>query len=133
MPEGLLPAIDPFDFDPILEFFMNKSFSAMLIALVSVAAAQNCLAQSETASSASSVRVIQVATTHQVTPVMTHDVATMIKLSHQAQAQYRRTGSSQDLARVNAMRHELASLGFGRATQPAPAMAADAQLASTGQ
>ncbi|BCO25290.1 hypothetical protein MIZ03_0150 [Rhodoferax lithotrophicus] len=104
---------------------MNKFFSPWLLALVGVAATQSSLAQSDPSAPVSTVPVIQAAATHPVTPVMTHDVATMIKLSHQAQAQYRRTGSSQDLARVNAMRHELASLGFGRATQPAPAVMTD--------
>jgi len=74
--------------------------------------------------------VIQVAARNPVTLVMTHEVATLIKFSHQAQAQYRRSGSPQDLARVKAMQIELASRGFGRATQSAPAMSGDTQLAS---
>ncbi len=56
------------------------------------------------------------------TPVMSHEVATLIQLTHQAEAQYRRSGSPQDLARVRAMRIELASRGFGKSTQVAPAV-----------
>jgi len=47
-------------------------------------------------------------------PVMSHEVATLIQLTHQAEAQYRRSGSPQDLARVRAMRIELAGRGFGK-------------------
>jgi len=108
---------------------MNKSTSSLLLSLVSVLFAGNALAQSAV-SSVAQAGVVQVAVVNPVAPVMTHDIATMIKLSHQAQAQYRRTGSSQDFARVNVMRSELASRGFGRATQAAPAMGVETQLAS---
>ncbi len=106
---------------------MNKSFS--LIALVSVLVAGNALAQSVAAEAPAQPRVIQVAVHNPVAPTMTHEVATLIKFSHQAQAQYRRSGSPQDLARVKATQIELASRGFGRATRAAPIMTADAQLA----
>jgi hypothetical protein len=109
---------------------MNKSISSLLFALVSVAVTGTALADT---AGTESTRVIQVAAANPVTPVMSHDVATIIKLSHKAQAQYRRTGSPQDLARVNAMQVELASRGFGRTTTPAPAMLpATSQLATMG-
>lgn len=108
---------------------MNTSFSTLLVALVSVVSFNAAHAQSASTSEAPA-RVIQVAVTHPEKAVMSHEVATMIKLSHQAQAQYRRTGSTQDLARVNAMRLALAERGFGRATQPAPALQADTQFAA---
>jgi len=108
---------------------MNKSFS--LIALASVMVAGNALAQNAVTEAPAQTRVIQVAVQNPVAPIMTPEVATMIKFSHQAQAQYRRSGSSQDLARVKAMQTELASRGFGRATQAAPAMIADTQLAAS--
>ncbi|MDD2918792.1 hypothetical protein [Rhodoferax sp.] len=107
---------------------MNKSFS--LIALVSVLAAGNALAKNAASEASAQSRVIQVAAQNPVAPTMTHEVATLIKFSHQAQAQYRRSGSAQDLARVKAMQIELASRGFGRATQPAPAMSSDTQMAA---
>lgn len=106
---------------------MNKSLS--LIALISVLTAGNALAQSAATEAPAQTRVIQVAVPNPVAPTMSHEVATLIKFSHQAQAQYRRSGSPQDLARVKAMQIELASRGFGRATQAAPVMTADAQLA----
>lgn len=108
---------------------MNKSISSLLLAIASLAAAGTALAQG--ASTNIQMPVIQVAATKPVTPVMSHETATVIKLTHQAEAQYRRSGSPQDLARVKAMHTELASRGFGRATQPAPAvMANDAQFAA---
>ncbi|MBE0473110.1 hypothetical protein [Rhodoferax sp.] len=106
---------------------MNKHFS--LIALTSVLVAGNALAQNAATETAAQTRVVQVAVHNPVAPTMTHEVATLIKFSHQAQAQYRRSGSPQDLARVKAMQTELASRGFGRATQAAPAMTSDTQLA----
>lgn len=101
---------------------MNKSVSTLLLALVSAATAGNALAQSAATDASSRTRVIQVAVANPVAPIMSHEVATIIKLTHQAEAQYRRTGSPQDLAQVKAMRVELASRGFGRVTRPAPAM-----------
>ncbi len=108
---------------------MNTSFSTLLVAMLSVVSFNAAYAQSASTSEAPA-RVIQVAVTHPEKAVMSHDVASMIKLSHQAQAQYRRTGSAQDLARVNAMRLALAERGIGRATQPAPALQADTQFAA---
>ncbi|OIP15226.1 MAG: hypothetical protein COZ09_11755 [Comamonadaceae bacterium CG_4_10_14_3_um_filter_60_42] len=104
---------------------MNKSFT--LIALISMLAAGNALAQNTAAEAPAQARVIQVAMRNPAAPAMTHEIATLIKFSHQAQAQYRRSGSPQDLARVKAMQTELASRGFGRATQPAPAVTAPVQ------
>ena len=108
---------------------MNKSFS--LIALFSVMVAGNALAQNASTDSVQNTPVVQAAVRHPVAPTMTHEVATLIKFSYQAQAQYRRSGSPQDLARVNAIRIELASRGFGRITQPAPAVIPDALLGSS--
>lgn len=110
---------------------MNKSVSTLLLTLVSVAAAGNALAQSVATDASSQTRVIQVAVPNPVPPIMSHEVATIIKLTHQAEAQYRRTGNPQDLARVKAMRLELASHGFGRVTRPAPAV--DPNLAQFAQ
>ena len=107
---------------------MNKSFS--LIALVCVLVAGNVLAQNASTDSVQNTAVVQAAVRHRVAPTMTHEVATLIKFSHQAQAQYRRSGSPQDLARVNAIHIELASRGFGRITQPALAVSPDAPLGS---
>lgn len=109
---------------------MNKFISSLLLAIVSVAATGSALAQG--VSSNTHMSAIQVAAEKPVAPVMSHEVATVIKLTHQAEAQYRRSGSPQDLARVKAMHTELASRGFGRATQPAPAvMVNDTQFAAT--
>ncbi len=109
---------------------MNKFISSLKFATVSVAAAGSAWAQGASANNL--MPVIQVATAKPVAPIMSHEVATVIKLTHQAEAQYRRSGSPQDLARVKAMHRELASRGFGRATQPAPAvMASDMQFAAT--
>lgn len=109
---------------------MNKTISSLLFAVVSTVAAGTAMA--EGANTAPEARVIQVAAAKQATPVMSHETATVIKLTHQAEAQYRRSGSPQDLARVKAMHTELASRGFGRATQPAPAvMTNDSQFAAT--
>ena len=107
---------------------MNKSYS--LLALVGLLAAGNVFAQN---TPATETPVVQAAVRHPVGPTMSYEVATLIKFTHQAQAQYRRSGSAQDLARVKAMQTELASRGFGRATQAAPAMVADAQFASLAQ
>ncbi|MDO8320733.1 hypothetical protein [Rhodoferax sp.] len=103
---------------------MNKSYS--LLALVCALAAGNVLAQN---APAAQTPVVQAAVRNPVAPIMSHEVATLIKFTHQAQAQYRRSGSPQDLARVKAMQTELASRGFGRTTQDAPAMGVDVQLA----
>lgn len=91
--------------------------------------AGNGLAQNAATETPAQTRVVQVAVHNRVVPTMSHEVTTLIKFSHQAQAQYRRNGSSQDLARVKAMQTKLASRGFGRATQSAPAMTSDTQLA----
>ncbi len=107
---------------------MNKSYS--LLALVSLLAVGNVFAQNTPATDAP---VVQAAVRNPVAPTMSHEVATLIKFTHQAQAQYRRSGSAQDLARVKAMQTELASRGFGRVTQAAPVMGAGAQFASLAQ
>jgi uncharacterized lipoprotein YajG len=96
---------------------MNKRLSSLFIALSTVTLAGTALADS---AAATNPPVIQVATTNPVQPIMSHEVATLIKFTHSAEAQYRRTGSLQDLARVKAMRVELTNRGFGRATQSAP-------------
>lgn len=109
---------------------MHKFISFLMFTIAAVAAAGSAWAQG--ASSNHQMPVIQVATGKQTAPVMSHQTATVIKLTHQAEAQYRRSGSPQDLARVKAMYRELASRGYGPATQPAPAvMADDMQFATT--
>lgn len=108
---------------------MNKSFP--LITLVCALLAGSAMAQNAATEAPAQTRVVQVAVHNPVVPTMTHEVATLIKFSHQAQAQYRRSGSPQDLARVSAVQIELASRGFGRATQAAPAKTTDAQLADS--
>lgn len=99
---------------------MKKSVSALLLALVSVATAGAALAQGDTAGPA--VKTIQVAAVNPEKPVMSYEVASLMQTLQKAQAQHRRTGQPQDLARVEAMRRELASRGFGRVTQTAPVM-----------
>ncbi|NCN71536.1 MAG: hypothetical protein GW928_03855 [Rhodoferax sp.] len=105
---------------------MNSSKSALLLALLSAATLTSAMAQG-TCNNVPE-RVIQVAVTNPTPGIMSHEVASIIALTHKAQAQYRRTGKPQDLARVNAMRAELASRGFGRATQNAPVAGPDAFL-----
>lgn len=105
---------------------MNQSISTLLLALVSVTMTSSALAQSACADAPT--RVIQAAVSHPAAAVMSHEVASIIKLTHQAEAQYRRTGQPQDLARVKVMREELASRGYGRATQNAPAQNPEAML-----
>ena len=109
---------------------MKKSVSAVLT-LLSVTVAANALAESATTNASNRPRVIQVSVANPVAPIMSHEVATIIELTHQAEAKYRRTGSPQDLAQVKALRVELASRGFGRLTRPAPAV--DPKLAQFGQ
>lgn len=102
---------------------MRKSISFML-SVAFVAASGAAVAQSgTTANQASST--VQVASLNSQTPVMSHEVASLMQTMQKAQAQYRKTGQSQDLARVESMRRELASRGFGRVTVSAPAMVAE--------
>jgi hypothetical protein len=108
---------------------MNTSFSSVVFAVVSVVLAGNVMAQSVVVAD-SHTSVVQVAAINPVAPVMTHEVASMIKLTHQAQAQYRRSGNPQDLARVDVMHRELASRGFGRVTQAAPVLMAATPFAA---
>lgn len=109
---------------------MTKTTSTLLLALIGTLTMGSALAQS--ACNNAPERVIQAAVNNPVPGVMTHEVASIIALTQKAQAQYRRSGSPQDLARVNAMRTELASRGFGRITQDAPAIDPNAVvLAST--
>lgn len=101
---------------------MNKSLSLVIFALAGVASTGTALAQSATEVTLS--KPILVAATRTEQPVMSYEVASMIQLLHKAQAQHRRSGQAQDLARVQATRRELASRGYGRATQNAPVMMA---------
>jgi hypothetical protein len=98
---------------------MNKSFTSLL-ALALVATSGLALAESTT-----SPKAIQVAILNTQPPVMSHEVASLMQTMQKAQAQYRRSGQPQDLARVDAVRRERASCGFGKATQSAPVMVAD--------
>jgi len=94
---------------------MNKTFSLVAVALSLFAGA--ALAQSGAPDTLGTKPMTQLAATRPEVPVMTHELATLIKLSQQAQAQYRRSGSPQDLARVKAMQIELTRRGIGHATQ----------------
>ena len=102
---------------------MNKSVSTLLLALVSVATAGAAMAQGDAAAPAT--KIVQVAAINPEKPVMSHEVASLMQAMQKAQAQYRRSGQPQDLARVEAVRRELASRGFGRVTQAAPIMLAE--------
>ncbi len=102
---------------------MNKSVIKTLLAVVAISAAGATLAQSSTAAPA--VKTIQVAAVNTERPVMSHEVAALMQTLQKAQAQHRRSGQTQDLARVEAVRRELASRGFGRVTQAAPVMLAE--------
>lgn len=102
---------------------MNKSLSNLLLAVVAITAAGGASAQSSVV--APTVKTIQVATVNPEQPVMSHEVASLMQTLQKAQAQHRRTGQTQDLARVDAVRRELASRGFGRVTQAAPVMLAE--------
>ncbi|GAB4214853.1 MAG: hypothetical protein Fur007_11780 [Rhodoferax sp.] len=64
-----------------------------------------------------------------VKPTMSYEVAVLMQQTQRAQAQYRRTGSSQDLARVKAMQIELARHGYGRSTQIAPVVQSSTEFA----
>jgi len=108
---------------------MNKSFSSLLLTLLLAVTAGSALAQ-EGATASPVQPVVQVATANPQTPVMSHEVASLMQTLQKAQAQYRRSGNSQDLARVEAVRRELASRGFGRITRPAPVMMAQTQSAN---
>jgi len=102
---------------------MNKSVSTLLLTLVSVATAGAAMAQGSAA--APVAKTIQVAAINPEKPVMSHEVASLMQAMQKAQAQCRRSGQPQDLARVEAVRRELASRGFGRVTQAAPVMLAE--------
>jgi len=101
---------------------MNKSISIATLAFACMAAAGSANAQSATQVPAG--KTIQVAAVRTEQPVMSYEVASLIQFMHKAQAQHRRTGQAQDLARVEAVRRELTSRGFGRSTQSAPVMMA---------
>ncbi|MDD5028202.1 MAG: hypothetical protein PHH58_01680 [Rhodoferax sp.] len=101
---------------------MTKSLSFVLLTLVGVACTGTAIAQSATLNT--SPKVIQVAASNAEKPVMSYQVAALMQTLQKAQAQYRRSGQTQDLARVEAMRRELASRGFGRTTQSAPVLMA---------
>lgn len=107
---------------------MNQPMSFLLLSLSFVATAGHALAEDLAQASNPAGQVIQVAALNTQAPEMTHDVATIMQTLQKAQAQYRRSGNTQDLARVQAVRRELASRGFGRVTTPAPAMIAQADI-----
>lgn len=102
---------------------MRKSISFML-SLAFVTASGAALAQSAATVNQATTSA-QVTSLNSQTPVMSHEVASLMQTMQKAQAQYRRTGQSQDLARVESMRRELASRGFGRVTVSVSAMVAD--------
>jgi hypothetical protein len=100
---------------------MKKQISALFIACACASGTSVAIADTLAAGGAPTV---QLAARKPVTPVMSHEVATLIQITLQAEAQYRRTGSPQDLARVNAMRIELAKRGYKPGTQTAPVVMA---------
>jgi len=113
------------------EFYMNKSLALAFVAFAGVAGA----ASAESALPTATPKAIQVAALRTEQPVMSYEVAALMQTLHKAQAQHRRSGKPQDLARVEATRRELASRGYGRATQTAPVMMAQSgstQDAATG-
>jgi len=98
-----------------------------MLSLVFAATSGAAMAQSGTTANPATTSV-QVVSLNSQTPVMSHEVASLMQTMQKAQAQYRRTGQSQDLARVESMRRELASRGFGRATVSAAVMVADSAV-----
>jgi len=107
---------------------MNKPLSFLLLGLSFAATAGYALADGLVQASNPTGQVIQVAAVNTPAPEMTHEVASIMQTLQKAQAQYRRSGNAQDLARVQAMRRELASRGFGRMTTPAPAVLAQDEM-----
>lgn len=101
---------------------MNKSLSLVVLAVAGVASTGTALAQSAT--EGTTLKPILVAATRTEQPVMSYEVAALMQSLQKAQAQHRRSGQAQDLARVEAARRELASRGYGRLTQSAPVMMA---------
>jgi len=101
---------------------MSKLLSILLLGLSFAAAAGHAMAEGLALASNPTWQVIQVAAVNTPAPEMSHEVATIMQTLKKAQAQYRRSGSAQDFARVQAMHRELASRGYGRATVPAPAL-----------
>lgn len=78
------------------------------------------IAQSIDSGQERQLRHVQAAAPRTEAPSMNHQTAHMIKIKNDAEAKYRRTGNDQDLARVKVMEKEIASRGYGHATQPAP-------------
>jgi len=99
---------------------MNKSVSSLLVCVLCGTGAALSVATPASAAP----KVVQVATVNPEKPVMSHEVASLMQTLQKAQAQHRRTGQAQDLARVEALRRELAQRGYGRITQSAPVMLA---------
>lgn len=102
---------------------MNKPLTKLLLTVACVSLAG--IASAQSGASAPAQKTIQVAAINPEKPVMSYEVASLMQMLQKAQAQHRRTGQAQDLARVEAVRRELASRGFGRATQLAPVMLAN--------
>ncbi|MDD2809429.1 hypothetical protein [Rhodoferax sp.] len=97
---------------------MHKFFT-YVVAILSLAAG-SVMAQSVSPDVIGSQLANHMVAARPEVPTMTYELAMLIKLSHQAQAQYRRSGSPQDWARVKAMQIELAHRGVGHAPQPMP-------------
>lgn len=93
---------------------MNKS-AALILATLSVFAAGESMAQS-----ISSHTSVQVAVANTGGSVMTHEVATLMQKTREADAQYRRSGLALDKAYAQSLRAELANKGFGRTTVTVP-------------
>ncbi len=93
---------------------MNKSAALILLSLSALAAGQSM------AQNISNPASVQVAVASNGAAVMTHEVATLMQKTREADAQYRRSGTALDKAYAQALRAELANKGFGRATLTVP-------------
>lgn len=94
---------------------MSKSILIAIVATLSAVAAPSWAADLLPQGPSS----VQVAS-QQTQGVMTHQVATLMQMKREADAQYRRTGRSADQAYARALDQELASRGWGRSTTTAP-------------
>lgn len=107
---------------------MFKSTLIALVATLSTAAAS----WAADLSLPQGPRSVQVAT-QQAPGVMTHQVATLMQMKREADAQYRRSGRPADLAYARALDQELASRGWGPSTTTAPVAGAQDVLLAASQ
>ncbi|MBB1075671.1 hypothetical protein HUU62_14755 [Rhodoferax sp. 4810] len=102
---------------------MKSSLAVVLTALFA-ANTGFAMAQNGEERASPSEPVLQGERVNQPAAVMSHDVASLMQSLQQARVQYRRSGQPQDLARVEAVRRELAERGFGRVKRTLPVMTA---------